>query len=283
VLKVSFFGVRGSCPSPGEANRRYGGNTSCVVLEDGEEPPIILDLGTGLRAYGEARPAGAEFRANVLLSHLHWDHVQGLPFFGPIDRPGARLDVWGPPQEGVPLRVAFAGLVRPPYFPVTLEELRGEVAFHDVVDGELAIGPAKVKALPVPHLGPTLGFRVDTGEAVVAYVSDHQQPLQGASVDDRVVELCEGADLLIHDAQYSTAEFAEKAHWGHSSVDYAVEVALAAGVGTLVLFHHDPSHSDAVVDSLVDEAAGLGAARGLASVVAASEGTVLELPGPPAP
>ncbi|HLG93121.1 MAG TPA: MBL fold metallo-hydrolase, partial [Acidimicrobiales bacterium] len=206
MLKVSFFGVRGSCPSPGEANRRYGGNTSCVVLEDGEEPPIILDLGTGLRAYGEARPAGAGFRANVLLSHLHWDHIQGLPFFGPIDRPGARLDVWGPPQEGVPLRAAFAALVRPPYFPVTLEELRGEVAFHEVVDGELAIGPAKVKALPVPHLGPTLGFRVDTGEAVVAYVSDHQQPLKGASVDDRVVELCEGADLLIHDAQYSTAE-----------------------------------------------------------------------------
>ena len=172
MLKVTFFGVRGSCPCPSEANRRYGGNTACVVLDAPGEPPIILDLGTGLRQFGELQPTDGTFRATAFLTHIHWDHVQGLPFFPPVHRPGTQLDIYGPHQEDGPLGTVFGGLMRPPYFPVHFSELRGDIRFHDVLEEDFSIGAAKVRIRPVPHCGPTIGFRVETGGQSVAVEND---------------------------------------------------------------------------------------------------------------
>jgi phosphoribosyl 1,2-cyclic phosphodiesterase len=276
MVDVTFYGVRGSCPSPCEANRRYGGNTACVVIGVEGEPPIILDLGTGLRAFGETQPADGTFRASAFVTHLHWDHVQGLPFFPPIDRVGAELDVYGPVQADISLGGAFGELMRPPYFPVRLEELRGQVRFHEQADGDLAIGNAKVTVRTIPHVGPTLGYRVEWAGATVAYISDHQAPPALDSVADSALELADGADVLIHDAQYTPDEFQQKAHWGHCTVDYALHVAREAGVGTLVLFHHDPAHNDDVVDELLAGARRVAGRRG-PKILAASEGLVLHL------
>lgn len=276
MVDVTFYGVRGSCPSPSEANRRYGGNTACVVVTVPGEPPVILDLGTGLRAFGQTQPDDGTFRASAFVTHLHWDHVQGLPFFAPIDRPGAELDVYGPEQADISLGGAFGELMRPPYFPVRIEELRGKVRFHAQADEDIAVGNAKVMIRRIPHVGPTLGFQVAWGGATVAYISDHQAPVALDSVADSVLELAEGADVLIHDAQYTPEEFRQKAHWGHCTVDYAVAVARQAGVRSLVLFHHDPAHGDDVLDELL-AGARRTAGRAGPEVLAASEGLVLHL------
>jgi phosphoribosyl 1,2-cyclic phosphodiesterase len=271
-LDITFYGVRGSCPCPSEENRRYGGNTACVgVTVDGHEP-IVFDLGTGLRAFGQTQPTDGTFRGTALMTHLHWDHVQGLPFFPPADRVGARFDVYGPRQVEGPLSQVFGDLMRPPYFPVRFTDLRGDIQFHDVETEDLAIGDAKVKVRPVPHCGPTVGYRVELDGVVVTYVSDHQAPRSLQGFDDAVLELAEGADLLIHDAQYTPEEFAHKAHWGHCTVDYAVSLAKAAGVRRLALFHHDPAHDDDTLDAIVAGARRFSDQVGGPPVLGASEG-----------
>lgn len=276
-MRIQFYGVRGSCPCPSEATRRYGGNTACVGVAVGDEAPIVLDLGTGLRVFGATQPTDGSFAGTALLTHLHWDHVQGLPFFPPADRPGARLDIYGPAQADAGLGESLGQLVRPPYFPVTLAELRGRITAHDLGEADFAVGRAEVSARLVPHRGPTLGYRIRWGGAVLAYISDLQAPPDLAAVADPVLELAAGADVAILDAQYTAEEFAEKAAWGHSTVGYAVAVARRARVGTLVLFHHDPDHDDDRLDRLLAEArAAAGSESGGPDVVAAYEGMVLE-------
>lgn len=281
MLSVTFHGVRGSTPCSSGATRRYGGHTSCVVLEMPGEPPLVLDLGTGLRRWDGHRVSDGLFEGTALLTHLHWDHVMGLPFFPPIDRPGARLDVFGPASAGAPLAETFARLMGPPYFPIRPDQLEGDLAFHDVSDGELALGGAQVRVRSVPHLGPTNGYRVDWGGVSVAYVSDHQAPPGSDSVDAAVLELAEDVDLLIHDAQFTAAEWADKAGWGHCTVDYAVLVASEAGARRLALFHHDPARDDDQIDRLADDARRAGDRLGVAEVLAAAEGLTVSL-GPAA-
>ena len=276
-MRANFYGVRGSCPCPSPENRRYGGNTACVALHVGDEVPLVLDLGTGLRRFGETQPTDGSFRGSALITHIHWDHVQGLPFFPPADREGARFDIYGPPQKEGPLGTVFGEFMRPPYFPVHYSELRGDIVFHDVSDDTLAIGNAKVWVRPVPHCGPTVGYRIEWDGSVVTYISDHQAPLSLDTVSDSVLELCEGADLLIHDAQYTTEEFEKKAHWGHCTIDYAVLVASKAGARRLALFHHDPAHDDPTLDRLLGLAQDASSRLGGPSVVAAAEGMVLEI------
>lgn len=254
---------------------RYGGNTACVALEVAGEAPIVFDLGTGLRSFGLNQPVDGSFRGSALVSHMHWDHVQGLPFFAPADRPGAVLDVYGPVQQEGPLERAFAELMKPPYFPVRPCDLRGSIRFHDVADEDLAIGNAKVMVRPVPHPGPTVGYRVDWDGASVCYISDHQAPDGQATVADSVLELADGVDLLIHDSQYTPHEWAEKGDWGHCTVDYAVLVAREAGARCLAMFHHDPGHGDDELDRLLAGARRTAERLGVDEVVAASEGLTI--------
>ena len=237
----------------------------------------MLDLGTGIRAFGQTQPVDGSFRATALVSHLHWDHVQGLPFFPPIDREGAHLDIYAPAQEGETLHDAFGRLMTPPFFPITYEELRGAIKWREVLDDDFAIPGGKVKSRPVPHCGATAGYRVEIGGHSIAYVSDHQAPLSLDRVDDAVLELCDGADVLIHDAQYTPQEFEERKTWGHCTVDYAVLVAREAGARRLVMFHHDPGHGDDEMDRLLEGARRTAARMGVDEVVAAYEGLVLDL------
>jgi phosphoribosyl 1,2-cyclic phosphodiesterase len=272
-VKVTFYGVRGSTPCSSPATLRYGGNTSSVVIESPGEPPLLLDLGTGLRAYGASFPDTETFAGNALVSHLHWDHVQGIPFFSPALRPGATLNVYGPVQEdGRSLAEAFDTFFRPPYFPITLSQLPADLRFIDCEEGVHHIGGYRVTARVIPHVGRTLGFRIESEAGTVAYLPDHQQPYDGGfDVTDAAMELCEGADLLIHDAQFTRDEFRQKYYWGHCMVDYAVAVGLRARVGTLALFHHDPSHDDRMLDELTRCASEVAGKRGM-RIVAAAEG-----------
>jgi len=248
-----------------------------VALEAPGHAPIVLDLGTGLRFWGETLDPSRPFVGSALVTHIHWDHVQGLPFFAPVLQPGAQFDVYGPPQssEGG-LAEAFAEFMRPPFFPVTTKGLLGDIRFHDVWDTDLELDGAKVLVRPVAHVGLTNGYRIEMGGATVAYLSDHQMPADGShGVSDAVLDLCDGVDLLIHDAQYTAEEFPAKATWGHCTADFAVHVAKEAGVRRLALFHHDPTHHDDAVDSILAHARQLAKGSGIDEVVAAHEGLVV--------
>jgi len=277
-MQVTFFGVRGSTPCHGDEITRYGGNTSCVAVDVPGEPALFFDLGTGARYFGGTQPHDGTFRGTCLLSHLHWDHTQGLPFFSPLLQEGSRLDVYAPAQEdGRTVAEVINTVIRPPLFPVTVEQLPGEVRFHDTGDGEFYVGGVKVISRLVPHVGPTLGYRIEWGGRSIAYLSDHQQPYDGSfSVSDGARTIAEGADLLIHDSQYTVHEFERKATWGHCTIDYAVWLAAHCDVGRLALFHHDPSRTDLALDEVARCAASAGKARGL-DVFAASEGLVVEV------
>ena len=206
LLDVTFYGVRGSTPTACERTRRYGGNTACVALQVADEPPLLLDLGTGLRFFGETQPDDGSFQGSALVSHLHWDHVQGLPFFVPILRPGASFDVYAPTQEdGRSVAEAFDSFMRAPYFPV----VGGRPAGRDPLPrprrgaGEDRRPPSSPR-WPSPTSGRTFGYRIEWGGASVAYLPDHQQPSDGGfDVCDAALELADGVDLLIHDAQYT--------------------------------------------------------------------------------
>lgn len=249
-----------------------------MVIDAPDEPPLVLDLGTGLRFYGVSGEAPSPFEAIALVSHLHWDHVQGIPFFQPINHSDARLEIVAPRQESGSLAAAVRGFVRPPYFPVDLDALGAEFTFTEVWDTKIDRGAYRIRSLPIPHVGPTVGYRIEHGTSTVAYLSDHQQPgAYATEIAPEVLELCSGVDVLIHDAQYTDEEFAAKSDWGHCTVDYALHVAAESGVRDLVLFHHDPGHDDETIDSILGTAAQRGAAMGLRRVIAAHEGLSLTL------
>lgn len=261
---------------------RYGGNTSCAAVQVADEPPIVLDLGTGLRPLGhvieDRYGIDAPVELTAFLTHLHWDHIIGLPFCRPLLRLGGTLEVFGPPQDDhAELHDVIDRVVVPPFFPVQVKELHGKIAFTAIADDTIPVGSAKVTVRRVPHVGTTLGFRIDAGGETLAFVSDHQAPDNRDFVDEAVLELCDGADLVIHDAQYTEAEFEEKATWGHSTINYAVHVAAEAGAKTLVLFHHDPVHTDDDMDRIVEEALSCAEASRLDGILAAAEGLSLDL------
>lgn len=278
MLRVRFWGVRGSFPCPGPANQRYGANTACISLEAPHQPVLLLDLGTGLSAFGSNGVSARQpFRASALVTHLHLDHVQGLPFFPPIHVPGTRLDIYGPRQDSGSLQEAFARLVAPPYFPVHLADLPAEIEFHEVANDRLRIGELDITVRPVPHPGPTVGYRISGPGFALAYISDHQAPSGSSDVADAVLELCHGVDLLVHEAQYTNEEFSRRQEWGHCTVDYALLVARTSRVRRLCLFHHDPARSDDELDALVGAARLACRGSGIEEVTAAAEGMVLTL------
>jgi phosphoribosyl 1,2-cyclic phosphodiesterase len=279
LLNVTFHGVRGSTPCSCDANRRYGGNTSCVSITVPGEDPLLLDIGTGLRFFGEGQPMDGTFRGNALVSHLHWDHVQGLPFCPPILMPGAGLRLFAPGQEdGRSVHSVFDEFMKPPYFPVRMEDLPSDIRFEDCEDGSFAVGDAKVLARSIPHVGRTMGYRVDWHGRSVAYLPDHQQPIDGSwSIAEGALELADGVDLLIHDAQYLAPEFeGMKRTWGHCTIEYAMHVAREAGAKQIALFHHDPVRSDDTIDEIVRCSQVFGDHNDI-EVLAAAENVVVEL------
>jgi phosphoribosyl 1,2-cyclic phosphodiesterase len=282
-MQVVFHGVRGSTPCHGDDVARYGGNTSCVSLRIPGEAPLFFDLGTGARYLARELAHDGSFRGTCLLTHLHWDHTQGLPFFTPLLRDGSHLDIHAPAQEdGRSVADVFGEVIRPPLFPIALSELPGSLGFHDTADATFTVGGVTVTSRLVPHIGPTLGFRVEWGGRSVVYLSDHQQPHDGShAVTDAVRELVDGADVLIHDSQYTSHEFALKSNWGHCTIDFAVWLALESRVGTLVLFHHDPGRADDELDAIAACVADESRRAGL-HVVAAHEGLVLDVADLPA-
>jgi ribonuclease BN (tRNA processing enzyme) len=251
-----------------------------VAVSVGNDPPIVLDLGTGLRPLGHELEDRYGLDAPVSLTsfvtHLHWDHIIGLPFCRPILRLGGHMEVFAPRQEA-PIDEVIDRVVVPPFFPVQVKELHGSIAFQEVGDDVLGVGSAKVKIRQVPHVGTTLGFRIEAEGRTLAFVSDHQQPEDSSFVADAVLELCDGADVLVHDAQYTEEEFAQKATWGHSTIEYAVHVAAEAGARELVLYHHDPVHTDDDMDRILDFARTRPEATRLDGIVAAAEGLTLDL------
>jgi phosphoribosyl 1,2-cyclic phosphodiesterase len=284
LTQVNFWGVRGSTPCDGHQFDRYGGNTSCVEIAAEGHDPVVFDLGTGLRNYGDVLTSEGRvdgYRATVLLTHLHWDHIQGLPFFSPLSAGGGVVTVVGPHQEAGPLDRVFREVMSPPFFPITPEELRGEVAFEAVANEDFAVNGAKVRSRWVRHTDPTLGFRVDVDGISVAYLSDHGPGTVEEDPDDyvpdNVLELCDGVDLLIHDAQHTSDEYVIKRAWGHCTIEYAVLVAKEAGARQLALFHHCPTHGDERLDTIVRDAREESARIGGPEVFAAADGLRHEL------
>ena len=282
---VSFHGVRGSTPCSSPALQRYGGNTSCVSVQTVGNDPIVLDLGTGLRPWGCAIASEISsaigLTLNALVTHLHWDHIQGLPFFRPILWEETTLNIFGRVQAPESLADAFDRFLAPPFFPVRARDLPATIEFRDICNDYFTLGNTSVLSRPVPHLGATNGYRVEFGGVSVAYVPDHQEPPKDTQskhhIAEGVLELCDSADLLIHDAQIWPDEWEIKQLWGHSTPDYALEIARQAGVKALALFHHDPARDDAAIDEMQTRLSERGAEVGVDTVLAASEGLRLEL------
>lgn len=270
MMRVTILGCRGSTPTPGAEFVRYGGDTSCVAVTlDGEPAPsLLLDAGTGLRHVADLLD-GAAFRGTVLLGHLHWDHTHGLPFAPAVDRDDAHVDLYLPAQDVEPEEL-LARAMGPPHFPITPAGLRGRWTFSALDEGATRLGDDEsphesgtrlgdvaVLAREIPHTpGRTFGYRIAAGGASIAYLSDHHPGRLGRGrrgfgpLHEAACTLADGVDLLIHDAQYTAAEYAANASYGHAAIDYAVELADAAGVGRLLLFHHDPARTDAELDAI---------------------------------
>lgn len=280
-LKVTFCGVRGSTPAPGAAFLRYGGNTSCVAISHGDEPPhLLLDAGTGLSAVTELLGV-APFDGSILLGHLHWDHTHGMPFFAGGTAAGSRVAVHIP-EQGESAEAVLERAVSPPHFPVVPSELGPGWSFTGLPEGLHTVEGFDVLAREIPHKGGrTFGYRVEFGGCSLAYLSDHSPTSAGPGPDglgerhEAALALAEGVDVLIHDSQHLQAQFPDVAFLGHASVEYAVELAREAGAKAYVVFHHDPQRTDDQIDKLLEHA------RTLAGddlvVVAAYEGLALDL------
>jgi phosphoribosyl 1,2-cyclic phosphodiesterase/ActR/RegA family two-component response regulator len=270
-MRVRFWGTRGSIATPGPSTLRYGGNTACVEVRAGDGTLIVLDCGTGARALGQSLLASGErpIRGHLLITHTHWDHIQGFPFFAPLFLPGSEWDIYAPGVTGRHLEDTLSGQMEYTYFPVRLDQLGATIRYHDVVEGTFQIGGVKVTSHYLNHPALTLGYRLEAGGASVVYATDHEphshHKLELPSGDGRVVLsqplhhedrrhvlFMAGADLVIHDAQFTAAEDASHIGWGHTAAEQVVDFALAAGVERLALFHHDPNHDDDAIDRMVE-------------------------------
>jgi phosphoribosyl 1,2-cyclic phosphodiesterase len=257
-MKVKVWGARGSVPSPGPETNRYGGNTSCVQVTLSDGSMVVLDAGTGIRSLGLTL-AGSVPRVHILLTHLHLDHIQGLMFFAPAFRPKSELVIWGPKSTEAPLESRIARYISAPLSPVEVRELPCDMSFRDAPASEWEIGPAHVRAASVTHRGPTLGYRITDGDCVLCYIPDHEPGL-GTSLADVSPEwvsgydLAHGASLLIHDCQYSDEEYPDHVGWGHSALGDSLTFARRVDADRVLLFHHDPLHSDDYLDSFAGTA-----------------------------
>ncbi len=275
-MKVTLWGTRGSLASAGPETVRYGGNTSCVEVRGPDGTLLVLDAGTGIRRLSAA--VGQARSIDVLLTHLHMDHIQGLGFFAPLYRPDIDVHVWGPPSTTQALRGRLARYLSPPLFPVHLRDLP-RLILLDVPLGSFTIGPLRIDAALVTHPGPTVGYRISDGRVTLAYIPDHEPALGVRHFPEDPAwtsgfDLAAGADLLIHDAQYADEEYPAYVGWGHSSLGQAVAFAALAGVKRLVPFHHNPGYSDEDVDRLIAQA---HARRPPFAIIPGTEGLTIDL------
>ena len=256
-MRVTLWGTRGSVARAGMDTVRYGGDTSVVEVEGADGTRLILDGGSGMMRVTPGLGAYCE-RIDVLLTHLHMDHIQGLGFFYPLRDPTIDTHIWGPVSTTMDLGERLGRYLSPPLFPVRLRNLRA-LQLHDVGPGSFEIGPFTVSADLICHPGPTLGYRIEENGKSLAYLPDHE-PALGHRTFPNAIEWTSGfdlireVDLLIHDAQYTEEEYEGRVGWGHSTLDQAADLAAQAGVATLVTFHHDPEHSDEMLDGLLQEA-----------------------------
>ncbi len=261
-MRVTFWGTRGSVPTPGASTVRYGGNTACVEMRTAGDTFFIFDSGTGIRELGlhEARKAG-RVAAHLMLGHTHWDHISGFPFFTPAFVPGTRLSIYGARDLDRSLRDVLAGQMHYTYFPVPLGDLSADIAFYELEEGKIQIDDAMVYTHYLNHTAVCMGYRVEADGVAMAYVTDHEpygvveDGLRRGYVhggDRRLIEFVRGVDLLIQDAQYTTEEYVARRGWGHGSVEYVVDVAVEAAVRRLALFHHEPTHADSDIDRMVE-------------------------------
>ena len=254
-MRVKFWGVRGSTPTPQSENMRYGGNTSCVEVRLGDQI-FIFDCGTGFRVLGhelEREFENKAFSAHVFVSHFHWDHIQGMPFFRPLyDRPDRQF-IFHSSSRTRRLEQVMAEQMAAPYFPVDLAHMKAKRSFYDIENGCLPMGDVKIKTAYLNHPQGCLGFRLETKDGILVYATDNEPG--DAYFDKGVRKLAEGADLLIYDAQYLPEEyFARRQGWGHSHWREAVDIVMESGAKELILYHHDPEHTDAIVDKVVADA-----------------------------
>jgi phosphoribosyl 1,2-cyclic phosphodiesterase len=255
-MRAIVRGCRGSLATPGWHTLRRGGNTSCVEIRLADGTVLILDAGTGIRELGvELAGSPRSGPIHLVLTHLHLDHLEGLGFFVPLWQAETELHIWGPPSARDSLRARIARFLAPPFFPVLLADAPSDITFHEVHGEPWTIGPATITAQPVLHPGPTVGYRVEADGGVLVYLPDHEPYLGGRRPDigqDWIsgFDLALEADLLLHDAQFTEAEYPSKVGWGHSSVAQAVEFARVTGARRLVLFHHDPLHDEEQLDAI---------------------------------
>jgi phosphoribosyl 1,2-cyclic phosphodiesterase len=258
-MRATIWGCRGSLASPGASKMKYGGDTSCVELNLADGTMIVLDAGTGIREFGAQRCDGVR-EAHLLLTHLHIDHVEGLPFFSLLWSPDCELHIWGPPSPTLTLSERLARYMSPPLFPVDVHEVPAQCAFHDLPHEEWTIGSATILAMPVEHPGPTMGFRITEDRRTFAYIPDHEPAALGDFSNESPewidgYALAENADLLMHDSQYTAEEYAIQRGWGHSCFEDAVAYAKVTGAKKLLMFHHDPRHDDTTLEAMQRDAA----------------------------
>ena len=281
-MRLTIWGCRGSVPTPGPDTVRYGGNTSCVEVSLDDGTVLVLDAGPGIRRLGlEFLKRGTD-RVHLLLTHLHLDHLEGLRFFAPLWDERVTIDIWGPPSTVQSLQERIARAFSPPLFPVDLREIPAQVRFRDVPRQRWTVEGASLAADLVLHPGPTVGFRIESAGSSFAYMPDHEPALAGAIADrsrDWIsgASIAEDVDVLLHDAQYFEDEYDERIGWGHSSVADTVAFTRAVGARRLVLFHHEPLHSDDSLERLEAQAQSL-VGPNEARPTLAREGMVVELP-----
>ena len=257
-VQVKIWGCRGSLPAPGSHTARYGGNTSCVEVGLGNGEVLILDAGTGIRALGLDLAQRKTKHICLFLTHLHLDHLEGLRFFAPLWDETVSLEIWGPRSPILPLRERILRVFSPPLFPLDLRDVPARVSFHDLPGEPWRGDGISLFSDLVLHPGPTLGFRLETGSSSLAYLPDHEPALAGiaARSADWISggALAHGADLVLHDAQYTKGEYETRIGWGHSSIEAAVDFCRAVHARRFILFHHDPDRSDRALELLEDHA-----------------------------
>lgn len=289
-MRVRFWGTRGSIPQPGQTTLRYGGNTSCVEVRAADGTLVVLDCGTGAYGLGRELVTASPSRGHLLIGHTHWDHIQGFPFFAPLFIPGNVWGIYAPGSHRGQIEASLAGQMSYQYSPITLKALNAEVRLHDLREGVFELGSIRVTTQYLNHPALTLGYRLEADGATLVYATDYEphalHPLRappGAEPvhheDRRHVRFLEGADLVIHDAQYTLDDFPAKTGWGHTPMERAVDYAMLAQAKQLALFHHDPDRPDEAVDRLGEVARSRVAdGEGTLQVFAAAEGQVIELP-----